>query len=341
MLEENKILCAEYWESGSSVDLFDLFESRNEDDEKIYNNMKLLHFMKYKEYYINLLVERYYGEHTIGNLTFTELKNGYTGDLKTYVKRTISAYEAVGKIEDKLKITFPVPYLLRAQNSWNRQGYGSYYVGGRLIEGTYYGETTDYQICGFQIESRELTFFERKEKKEKYCKTETLKMIEYYKSLIEENSNLYLSVEEGLLNDLKTVSHSRFGTGIIDKVSGNHLEVSFNGEKKTFVFPSCVIDGYLCIPNKENELKKLTELRMLRERYDYIIRTLETQLFHKYNFTYEVLENMLQLLNSQKEAIVDGESTISLKENLQARDEDFKTDSENDLLIQSVRTLHI
>ena len=49
-------------------------------------------------------------------------------------------------------IMFKTCYLLRAQNSSNRTGYGNIYYGDELVhEGTLYGETTSYVLAGVQI----------------------------------------------------------------------------------------------------------------------------------------------------------------------------------------------
>ena len=48
-----------------------------------------------------------------------------------------------------MKIKFEKPYLLRAQNSNNRTGYGNEYYGYDLVyQGTLYGETTNYAFVG-------------------------------------------------------------------------------------------------------------------------------------------------------------------------------------------------
>lgn len=96
-----------------------------------------------------------YEDETVGNITFTELKNGKCTGLKKYVTEQIENKIKSMSYDERVEIDLDMPYLLRAQNSKNREGYGwewdwSYGVGS-CTEGTYYGETTRYGIVGIRV----------------------------------------------------------------------------------------------------------------------------------------------------------------------------------------------
>lgn len=94
-----------------------------------------------------LIVERLNRRETTGNITATELKQGYTNGLFNYIRGQLETHES----EDDI-IIFDMPYWFRAQNSKNRQGYGSEYNGYDLVwQGTLYGETTNYCISGIEL----------------------------------------------------------------------------------------------------------------------------------------------------------------------------------------------
>lgn len=99
------------------------------------------------------------------SVTFTELKQ--------YAKKTYDLgeerendrfYALLNLINNTVKkvdkINLPIEeniilestFQFRAQNSYNRTGYGSEYSGGDLVyEGTLYGETTTYIISGIRL----------------------------------------------------------------------------------------------------------------------------------------------------------------------------------------------
>lgn len=90
-------------------------------------------------------------EETVGDVTFTKLKTGNCNKLTQYIREQVET-----KLKDwdknKIEIKLDKPYLLRAQNSYNREGYGwewDWTDGlGTYVEGTEYGETTKYGIVG-------------------------------------------------------------------------------------------------------------------------------------------------------------------------------------------------
>lgn len=102
---------------------------------------------------ITLVIERSRHRDYQGDITFTKFKKGEYSDLKQYIceqlKRvSIQDYKETGKM-----YKFDKPYLLRAQNSRNRTGYGwewdwSDPYDPMVTEGTLYGETTNYVFTG-------------------------------------------------------------------------------------------------------------------------------------------------------------------------------------------------
>lgn len=102
---------------------------------------------------ITLVIERSRHRDYQGDITFTKFKKGEYRDLKQYIceqlKRvSIQDYKETGKM-----YKFDKPYLLRAQNSRNRTGYGwewdwSDPYDPMVTEGTLYGETTNYVFIG-------------------------------------------------------------------------------------------------------------------------------------------------------------------------------------------------
>lgn len=107
--------------------------------------------------FCHLVIERANQREYVGDITFTNFKQGYTGKLRDYIDSELTP-EIIKKYSGKKEIFyFSKPYRLRAQNSGNREGYGtewdwSYGVGTIMHEGTLYGETTDYVIAGVYIE---------------------------------------------------------------------------------------------------------------------------------------------------------------------------------------------
>lgn len=137
-----------------TVALMDKFESLNEKGFKKYERMLIIDWNQYSSemgYY--LFVERRKGRDVIGGITMTDFKLGYTSKVNEHARAEIDNYlENGGTLENGQIIMFKTCYLLRAQNSSNRTGYGNIYYGDELVhEGTLYGETTSYVFAGVQI----------------------------------------------------------------------------------------------------------------------------------------------------------------------------------------------
>ena len=99
--------------------------------------------------WIHLIVQRFtFAEHA-GKITFTEFKKENKPEFRKYIMDQIEK----SNVYDIGEILFDKPYLLRAQNSNNRTGYGwewdwsNHYIPS-ITEGTFYGETTNYSITG-------------------------------------------------------------------------------------------------------------------------------------------------------------------------------------------------
>lgn len=142
-----KILEASVYDTTRTIDLMDKFEGygNNVAYQKLaLCNIACLNFGEGYEY-VTLIIERSKSHRYVGNITFTELKQGQTSDLYKFLKNNISA-EIVSEYKGKnIEYTFDTPYLLRAQNSTNRSGYGWGFGG------TQYGETTAYVFSGAYI----------------------------------------------------------------------------------------------------------------------------------------------------------------------------------------------
>lgn len=139
-----KILEVGIYEDTRTVDLMDRFEGFGHDvayQQLVLRNIACININGNYEY-ISLVVERSKDHRYIGNITFTELKQGQVRDLYSFLRNQISV-DKIKDYKDKEEICmFDTPYLFRAQNSSNRSGYGWGYGG------TQYGETTAYVFVG-------------------------------------------------------------------------------------------------------------------------------------------------------------------------------------------------
>ena len=155
---EELVTCV--WSDTRTVDLLDEFEGYGQTDSTRYRRIviKNKEYTRYSNKYrpgFNLVIERGHGFDYVGNVTFTEFKKGEASELAHYVDTEVND-EIIEQYVDKDQFyRFSKPYLLRAQNSSNRTGYGwewDWSGGyGDYIEGTQYGETTNYFFVGVYI----------------------------------------------------------------------------------------------------------------------------------------------------------------------------------------------
>ncbi len=144
------------WEDTRTVDLLDQFEGYGDRNPVRYRRIVIKNIFnrKYTDemiYGFNLVIERGWGSDYVGDVTFTQFKRGEASALARYIDSEVTD-EIVEKYINKDRFyRFSKPYLLRAQNSSNRTGYGSEWIGGTYLEGTLYGETTKYFIVGVYI----------------------------------------------------------------------------------------------------------------------------------------------------------------------------------------------
>ena len=152
-----KILETAIYEDTRTVSLMDKYEGYGRDVsyvQLVLRNIACLN-IEGKYEYISLVVERSKDHRYVGDITFTELKQGFTRNLYEFMKKQISS-EVVAEYKDSEKeFRFDTPYLFRAQNSTNRSGYGWGYGG------TQYGETTAYVFVGAYIGYRSFGFSDR------------------------------------------------------------------------------------------------------------------------------------------------------------------------------------
>lgn len=150
------------FDTTKTIDLLDKFEGYGQDAPIRYRRI-VIENCNYRNYSIghgvgfNLVIERGRGSDYVGNVTFTEFKKGEAYELSRYIEEEITE-EIINKYVDTDQFyRFTKPYLLRAQNSSNRTGYGwewDWSGGyGDYTEGTLYGETTNYFFVGAYITS--------------------------------------------------------------------------------------------------------------------------------------------------------------------------------------------
>ena len=160
------------YDTTKTIDLLDKFEGIGREEKIAYKrlvigNGRYTRFSKVGTICFHLVIERGRGNDYVGDITFTQFKKGETYELHKYMEQEITD-EIIEQYKDKnVFYKFSKPYLLRAQNSSNRTGYGwewDWSGGyGDYIEGTLYGETTNYFFAGAYI-STEYTYYAEKRK---------------------------------------------------------------------------------------------------------------------------------------------------------------------------------
>lgn len=156
---KREVLTKHIYNDTRTIDLLDEFEGIGENNPYVYEMLEIpsaMYLWKNNQYLtLSLVVKRCRASDCVGDITFTEFKQDKVAELKNYVSQQITD-NVVERYHGKRDIFyFDKPYHLRAQNSSNRTGYGwewDWSGGvGDYIEGTLYGETTDYGFVGVYI----------------------------------------------------------------------------------------------------------------------------------------------------------------------------------------------
>ena len=247
------------WDDTRTVDLLDRFEGYGQSEPTRYRRIVIKN-RKYIRYFnehhpgFNLVIERGRGSDYVGNVTFTEFKKGEDSALAQYVADEVTD-EIIEQYVDKDQFyRFSKPFLLRAQNSSNRTGYGwewDWSGGyGDYTEGTLYGETTNYFFVGvyittsysYEVSSRKL-FNNRKK-----LLTETL---------VNSESGMRIVFYDGKLNNITQNSVvQRFFKIEIPKGS-KHIPVSYDETEDVYYIASVSAQKYKLIIKSGNfEVKK-------------------------------------------------------------------------------------
>lgn len=138
-----------------SVPLMDEFESLTDEGFRKYERIVIKNTIWGQSGRYHLILARMSASEYVGDITMTDFKNqrGNYGLLIKHVESEVSKAKEKAILAKDAEIIFETPFLLRAQNSSNRTGYGNEYNGYDLVyEGTLYGETTKYAFIGVIIE---------------------------------------------------------------------------------------------------------------------------------------------------------------------------------------------
>ena len=146
----NKTLYVYIENNTKTVNIMDKFESTTEDGFKKYDQMIFVNYSYTpKVGFFHMVVKRAIAKQCVGDITMTKFKRHEDQDLCKYVDDEMEYYKEKHLCKKGKYIPFRKPYLLRAQNTRNRRGYGNIYNGESLIyEGTLYGDTIDYAFMG-------------------------------------------------------------------------------------------------------------------------------------------------------------------------------------------------
>lgn len=141
-------------EKTKTVSIMDEFERITESGFRKYDRMIIKSFVWVPDVgFCQMVLERMpRKEEYVGDITMTDFKKHNDDELRSYINSEMKYYKKNNKCQKGDYIPFRKPYLLRAQNSTNRTGYGNEYNGyGLVYQGTLYGETTNYAFTGFVL----------------------------------------------------------------------------------------------------------------------------------------------------------------------------------------------
>lgn len=210
--EEELVACV--FEDTRTMNLLDVFEGYGDKNDKTYQRIVIKNgmlFRKYGDPYLHLIIERRTSGNVVGDITFTKFKKGDIEELRRFIYEEIDEDILRTYLDKDHYYMFSSGYLLRAQYSKNRSGYGSgwKWINGvrTYVHGTEYGETTEYVFSGVYISSKYLFNSEERSPMLKFTDTDLhLEIIdtdpldlEYeYNKLADENNDK----EEGLDFDI-------------------------------------------------------------------------------------------------------------------------------------------
>ena len=139
-------------ERTKTVSIMDEFERITEEGFRKYDRMIIKSYFWVPEVGIcHMILERMpRKQEYVGDITMTDFKKNNSDELCNYIYNEIKYQRKKKEYKKGDYVPFRKPYLLRAQNSKNRTGYGNEYNGYDMVyQGTLYGETTNYAFTGF------------------------------------------------------------------------------------------------------------------------------------------------------------------------------------------------
>lgn len=156
--KEYKVLETYVFDNTRTVELMDRFEGigTGEPYDQLLIKRALNIYIGNKYVCVDLVVERSRQHNYEGNITFTQYKKGVVYELREFIQNQLTGVNLNQVKKSGEMIEFDHPYLLRAQNSRNRTGYGWEWdwtdrYDPLVTEGTLYGETTNYVFVGAYI----------------------------------------------------------------------------------------------------------------------------------------------------------------------------------------------
>lgn len=219
-MEEKRDLYAYVCKETSTLRVMDEFEGIN---DKPYDRLiiKNLHKANIAGKYLcnyHLIIERLSYDKVRdaeGNITFTEFKNNPNPVYGYIAKILEKLFDSNKRLLKKKKLYFKRPYLLRAQSSMNRTGYGwdwDWSGGyGNYTEGTFYGETNNYGFVGIIIDSASVIKENTKDKQDKDD----------------------ICLENRIVPEIKIVNHMHKKYFKIYKSESESFLIPYNKKKKT------------------------------------------------------------------------------------------------------------
>ena len=158
-IQDKQCYTVQLYPDTATIDLLDKFCSSRKDVLILKNQF----WLPNNRVYASLIVTPYYScinsERT--QPTMTELKKNVEKNINTVscyrltpLKQELSKIDKNNELNNSSTYVFDTPFLIGGQTSNNRTGYGCEWIGsGDYIEGTLYGEVTNFMIAGFIVNS--------------------------------------------------------------------------------------------------------------------------------------------------------------------------------------------